>query len=292
MILSMTGFGKAVKIFNNRKITVEVKSLNSKQADISVRIPTVYRSIELEMRSFIISSLQRGKIDLLVTCEDTDCSGTHNFNLPIIKQYKQQIEDCSRELDIPLPQDWYSTLLRLPDVMNNSNTIEELSEDEKSAVMDTLKQAVEALNQFRTQEGYRLEEFFTEKVDAIQQLLNEVPNYETKRVDKIKARIMDSLSKLDGVDYDNNRLEQELIYYIEKLDITEEKIRLQNHINYFRETMAIGNGQGKKLGFITQEMGREINTTGSKANQAELQNLVVKMKDHLEQIKEQVLNVL
>jgi len=196
------------------------------------------------------------------------------------------------ELSLPEPNDWYQTLLRLPDVFK-TETNDDVAEDELKAVVEVCDTALTALDEFRAQEGHRLEQFFEEKIAAIQQIFGEVEQYETSRVERIKTRIIDSLSKLEGVEYDSNRLEQELIFYIEKLDITEEKIRLQNHINYFLNTLhASEPGQGKKLGFIAQEMGREINTMGSKANQAELQQVVVRMKDQLEQIKEQVLNVL
>lgn len=292
MILSMTGFGKAVKEFNNKKITVEVKSLNSKQVDMSMRLPQAYHEIELELRNKISTTLQRGKIDVIVFCETIDGNAPININIPLLKQYKSQIQTMSSELGIDLPTDWYATLLRLPDALKSEINNNEVSDEELDAVRATVDEAVSALIDFRTQEGNRLGAFFTEKIEAIQELLNEVPLYETVRVEKIKTRIKEALAKLEGVPVDNNRFEQELIFYIEKLDITEEKIRLQNHLNYFMDTMNNGCGQGKKLGFITQEMGREINTTGSKANNAELQKVVVRMKDHLEQIKEQVLNVL
>lgn len=293
MILSMTGFGKAVKVFNHKKITVEVKSLNSKQLDAAVRLPQPYRAIELDLRTHMASCLQRGKVDMFVTSESADGVTPMNLNIDQLKQYKQQIELMSQELELPQPADWYQTLLRLPDAFKSEGGSDDVTDDELEAVVQASDEALAALNEFRIQEGHRLEQFFEERIAAIQQIFGEVAQYETSRVDRIKARIIDSLAKLEGVDYDNNRLEQELIFYIEKLDITEEKIRLQNHINYFLETLhASEPGQGKKLGFIAQEMGREINTMGSKANQAELQQVVVRMKDQLEQIKEQVLNVL
>lgn len=292
MILSMTGFGKAVKVINHKKITVEVKSLNSKQLDAAVRLPQPYRSLELDLRSHVAQRLLRGKVDIFVTSENVDGASTVNFNFDQLKCYKQQVERMASELSLPEPNDWYQTLLRLPDVFK-TETNDDVAEDELKAVVEVCDTALTALDEFRAQEGHRLEQFFEEKIAAIQQIFGEVEQYETSRVERIKTRIIDSLSKLDGVDYDSNRLEQELIFYIEKLDITEEKIRLQNHINYFLNTLhASEPGQGKKLGFIAQEMGREINTMGSKANQAELQQVVVRMKDQLEQIKEQVLNVL
>jgi len=292
MILSMTGFGKAVKVFNNKKITAEIKSLNSKQVDMSMRLPQPYHEIELELRNKVSTSLQRGKIDVIIFCETIDGNTPTSVNVPLLKQYKAQIEKMSNELDIDLPTDWYATLLRLPEALKSEVNNTEVSDEEFDAVRQTVDEAIESLTEFRTQEGRRLEQFFVEKIDAIQELLYEVPKYEGVRIEKIKTRISEALAKLEGVKVDNNRFEQELIFYIEKLDITEEKIRLQNHLKYFIDTLNTGCGQGKKLGFITQEMGREINTTGSKANDAELQKVVVRMKDHLEQIKEQVLNVL
>lgn len=292
MILSMTGFGKAVKVINNKKITAEVKSLNSKQLDLSVRVPQPYRDLELDIRNTVAHKLNRGKVDLCVFCEPIDGAASVSINLSVLQQYKSQIENVAKELGLPQPDDWYATLLRLPDALKNDVNASEITEDEQEAVKKVVADAIDGLVAFRVQEGARLELFFKEKIDAIQQLLDSVSPYEQSRVEKIKARIYESLQKLEGVAVDNNRFEQELIFYIEKLDITEEKIRLQNHLNYFLSTLSDGSNQGKKLGFISQEMGREINTMGSKANQAELQKLVVEMKDHLEQIKEQVLNVL
>ena len=288
----MTGFGKAVKVFNNKKITAEVKSLNSKQLDLSIRLSQAYREIELDLRNIIAKSLHRGKVDLFVYCEPIDGAVAASLNIDALKQYKVQLQAMSQQLDIPEPDDWYGTLLRLPDALKSDLNTSEVDDDEKNVVVEVVKNAIGGLNAFRLQEGKRLCGFFEEKIDAIQHLLDSVSPYEQSRVEKIKARILDSLQKLDGVEYDKNRFEQELIFYIEKLDITEEKLRLQNHLTYFLDTLHDGEAQGKKLGFISQEMGREINTMGSKANQAELQKLVVGMKDQLEQIKEQVLNVL
>lgn len=289
----MTGFGKAAKVYNNKKITAEVKSLNSKQLDFGVRTPQNHREIEMTLRNMVSKALMRGKIDLYVYCEPIEGATSGTINVPMLKQYKIQIEDMARELNIPEPQDWYATLLRMPDALKTDSKSSETDEEELLVVHEVVVQATEQLIEFRRQEGARLETFFEEKIAAIQALLDEVPRFEESRIHKIKGRILDSLAKIKEVDYDKNRFEQELIYYIEKLDITEEKIRLQNHLNYFLETMHSEEpGQGKKLGFISQEIGREVNTMGSKANQADLQNLVVRMKDHLEQIKEQVLNVL
>ena len=289
----MTGFGKAVKVYNNKKITAEVKSLNSKQLDFGVRTPQSHREIEMELRNNVSQALKRGKIDLFVYCEPIEGAASGTINIPMLQQYKAQIEEMAKQLGLPQPEDWYATLLRMPDALKTDAKATDADEEELKVVKEVVAEATDRLVAFRRQEGERLASFFEEKIAAIQALLDEVPRYEEPRTQKIKGRILDSLAKIKEVDYDKNRFEQELIYYIEKLDITEEKIRLQNHLNYFLETMRSEEpGQGKKLGFISQEIGREVNTMGSKANQADLQNLVVHMKDHLEQIKEQVLNVL
>ncbi len=290
MILSMTGYGKATFESEGKKFTAEIKSLNSKQLDLSIRIPQQFRELELTLRSIIAQKLERGKIDLTITVETISSDTTTTINIAAAKTYKQQIEAMAESLSIPLPEDWFATLLRLPDVMKTE--VEDANESETDALTKAVQAAINQLIDFRTQEGNRLETFFQEKIDKIQALLLDVPKYEEERVIKIKKRIQDALEKLGDIDYDKNRFEQEMIFYIEKLDITEEKIRLQNHLEYFVHTMTTGSGQGKKLGFISQEMGREINTLGSKANQAELQKVVVRMKDQLEQIKEQVLNVM
>ena len=289
----MTGFGKAVKVYNNKKITAEVKSLNSKQLDFGVRTPQSHREIEMELRNNVSQALKRGKIDLFVYCEPIEGAASGTINIPMLQQYKAQIEEMAKQLGLPQPEDWYATLLRMPDALKTDAKATDADDEELKVVKEVVAEATDRLVAFRRQEGERLASFFEEKIAAIQALLDEVPQYEEPRTQKIKGRILDSLAKIKEVDYDKNRFEQELIYYIEKLDITEEKIRLQNHLNYFLETMHSEEpGQGKKLGFISQEIGREVNTMGSKANQADLQNLVVHMKDHLEQIKEQVLNVL
>ena len=289
MIQSMTGFGKAVTSAANKKITVEIKSLNSKQLDLSVRLPQAYRAVELDIRNTIAKEVERGKVELNISteCQDTPAA---TINIPLLKTYKLEIEHLAAELGIDPPADWYATLLRLPDALKSDAVT--ISEEEIQALNETVMKAIAELNSFRSQEGERLFAFFKEKIEAIRQLLAQVEPYEEERVPKIKARIQEALQKIGNVDIDNNRFEQEMIYYIEKLDITEEKLRLTNHLNYFLTTLENDRAQGKALGFIAQEMGREINTLGSKANQAEMQKIVVKMKDHLEQIKEQVLNVL
>ena len=292
MIQSMTGFGKATAAYKEKKINVEVKSLNSKALDLSTRITPLYREKEMEIRQFIAKNLERGKIDFSIWIEKDVVADATPINMALVENYYQQIKKISAQTGIPEPADWYATLLRLPDVTTKTD-VEELTDEEWKAAQQAIDEAVNHLIEFRRQEGAALQKKFTEKVDNIQALLASIEPYEKSRVEKIKTNIVNGLQQIPNVEYDKNRLEQELIYYIEKLDISEEKQRLSNHLKYFRETMnEEGHGVGKKLGFIAQEMGREINTTGSKSNQAEMQNIVVKMKDELEQIKEQVLNAL
>ena len=288
----MTGFGKATVAYKEKKINVEVKSLNSKTLDLSTRIAPLYREKEMERRQFIAKNLERGKIDFSIWIEKDVVADATPINMALVENYYQQIKKISAQTGIPEPADWYATLLRLPDVTTKTD-VEELTDEEWKAAQQAIDEAVNHLIEFRRQEGAALQKKFTEKVDNIQALLASIEPYEKSRVEKIKTNIVNGLQQIPNVEYDKNRLEQELIYYIEKLDISEEKQRLSNHLKYFRETMnEEGHGVGKKLGFIAQEMGREINTTGSKSNQAEMQNIVVKMKDELEQIKEQVLNAL
>ena len=288
----MTGFGKATVAYKEKKINVEIKSLNSKTLDLSTRIAPLYREKEMEIRQFIAKNLERGKIDFSIWIEKDVVADATPINMALVENYYQQIKKISAQTGIPEPADWYATLLRLPDVTTKTD-VEELTDEEWKAAQQAIDEAVNHLIEFRRQEGAALQKKFTEKVDNIQALLASIEPYEKSRVEKIKTNIVNGLQQIPNVEYDKNRLEQELIYYIEKLDISEEKQRLSNHLKYFRETMnEEGHGVGKKLGFIAQEMGREINTTGSKSNQAEMQNIVVKMKDELEQIKEQVLNAL
>ena len=292
MILSMTGYGKAVVTYKEKKISVEIKSLNSKNFDLSTRIAPLYREKEMEVRQTLANLLERGKVDFSLWIEKDAALDATPIKAQLVKNYYQQIKNIATEIGIPEPNDWFSTLLHLPDVTTKTE-IEVLEEYEWNVTKQAINKAVECLIDFRKQEGAALERKFHEKINNIEALLKSIEPYEESRVPKIKEKIIEGLEQVAKVDYDRNRLEQELIYYIEKLDINEEKQRLANHLNYFRETMQEkGHGVGKKLGFIAQEMGREINTTGSKSNQAEMQNIVVKMKDELEQIKEQVLNVL
>jgi uncharacterized protein (TIGR00255 family) len=287
----MTGYGKAVVALKEKKIHVEIKSLNSKQLDLNTRIAPLYREKEMEMRQMVAEALIRGKVDMSVWVEKDTSVDPTPINAQLVENYYQQIKAIADKTGIPTPEDWFYTLLRMPDVMTKTD-VEELDDEEWKVVKGGVAEALKNLVDFRTQEGAALQKKFTEKIDNIAKLMGEIEPYEKSRVQKIKARIIDGLQQIPTADYDKNRLEQELIYYIEKLDISEEKQRLTNHLKYFRDTMNEPAGQGKKLGFIAQEMGREINTTGSKSNQAEMQNIVVKMKDELEQIKEQVLNAL
>lgn len=287
----MTGYGKSVVTFNEKKINVEIKSLNSKALDLSTRIAPLYREKEMEMRQMISKALVRGKVDFSIWIEKDASLDATPINSALVENYYHQIKDIAAKTGMPEPQDWFSILVRMPDVMSKTEA-EVLTDEEWAVARGGVEQALQALVEFRKQEGAALYNKFSEKLDNIGSLLASIEPYEKSRVEKIRSRIIEGLKSIPEIEYDKNRLEQELIYYIEKLDINEEKQRLANHLKYFRETMNDGIGQGKKLGFIAQEMGREINTTGSKSNQAEMQSIVVKMKDELEQIKEQVLNVL
>lgn len=287
----MTGYGKSVIAYKEKKIHVEIKSLNSKQLDLSTRIAPIYREKEMEIRQMVSESLIRGKVDMSMWVEKDTLVDATPINGGLVENYYKQIRSIAERTGIAEPQDWFSTLLRMPDVLTKTD-IEELDDAEWAVARQAVEAAIRQLVDFRQQEGAALQKKFAEKIDNIEQLMVSIEPYEKGRVEKIRQRITEGLQQIPGVDYDRNRLEQELIYYIEKLDISEEKQRLANHLTYFRTTMEEAAGQGKKLGFIAQEMGREINTTGSKSNQAEMQNIVVMMKDELEQIKEQVLNVL
>ncbi|MBR2238799.1 MAG: YicC family protein [Prevotella sp.] len=291
MIQSMTGYGKAVVVYNGKKINAEIKSLNSKQLDLLTRIAPLYREKEMEIRQMISSRLERGKVDFALWIEKDEGIDPTPVNESLMYNYYRQLKDIAARTGIPEPQDWMFTLTRMPDVLTRTDT-EVLTEEEWQKTRQAVVESIDALVDFRKQEGAALERKFAEKIDNIERLMAEIEPYEKQRVEKIRGRIVEGLLQIPGVEYDKNRLEQELIYYIEKLDISEEKQRLANHLRYFRETMSDDHGQGKKLGFIAQEMGREINTTGSKSNLAEMQNIVVQMKDELEQIKEQVLNAL
>ena len=287
----MTGYGKSVVIYKEKKINVEVKSLNSKTLDLSARIAPLYREKEMEIRQMVAADLNRGKVDFSIWVEKDALIDATPINTALVENYYQQIKAISAKTGIPEPADWYATLLRMPDVLLKTES-EKLDEEEWNAVRQAVDMALDELLKYRRQEGAALEKKFHEKIDNIERLLKSIEPFEAARVPKIREQIVKGLEQIPEADYNKNRLEQELIYYIEKLDINEEKQRLAQHLKYFRETMAENIPVGKKLGFIAQEMGREINTTGSKSNQAEMQNIVVQMKDELEQIKEQVLNAL
>ena len=295
MILSMTGYGKAIATFQDKKINVEIKSLNSKALDLSTRIAPLYREKEMEMRQMIQQKVIRGKVDFSIWIEKDEVADAASINIELAKNYYQQLTALASSNNEAAPSmvEMMPNILRMPDILVKQDQTEILSEEEWAVARQAIDSALDALVDFRRQEGEALAKKFSEKIDNIEALMKSIEPYENSRVEKIRSRIIDGLKQIPEIEYDKNRLEQELIYYIEKLDISEEKQRLTNHLNYFRETMAEPEGgQGKKLGFIAQEMGREINTTGSKSNQAEMQNIVVKMKDELEQIKEQVLNAM
>lgn len=287
----MTGYGKEQAEINGKKVTVEIKSLNSKQMDLYLKISPLYKNWENEIRNSLLGRLERGKVDLTIYTENISTASETGINTALVESYYEKLCLISRQLGIPMTGDPWPLLLKMPDVLKNES--QETDEVEWKSVRELLDKAVDRLVDFRLQEGRMLTRFFEEKVGKIENLLHEVEPYEAERIARIKGRLTDALEKLGQQDYDKNRFEQELIYYLEKLDITEEKTRLRNHCQYFRQTMQEeGGGKGKKLGFILQEMGREINTLGSKSNQAEMQRLVVCMKDELEQMKEQILNVL
>ncbi len=290
MIKSMTGFGKSEISLPGKKITIEVRSLNSKQLDLSVKSPGIYRSIEFDIRSMAAAEIKRGKADISITVENTSVQTSATVNKEIFREYLRQVNDAlafsgvDADYDAIIP-----VVMRLPEVV--STHTESLTDEEQAAVMQALGEALANFNKFREQEGTTLINDLLRRIDNIEEYKAQVEPYEKGRCETIKNRIRENLAQLK-VDVDSNRLEQEMIFYIEKLDITEEKVRLTNHCNYFREVAASEEAAGRKLGFIAQEMGREINTLGSKSNQADMQILVVKMKDELEKIKEQVLNIL
>lgn len=288
----MTGYGKAVATYKEKKIHVEVRALNSKNFDCQTRIAPIYREREIEIRRMIQASVVRGKIDFSIWIESDTTDDVPTINMALVKNYHAQLKAMQQEIGGEVtPSEMMQMILRMPDVLSHDETVE-LTDEEWAAAQTAINEALNNLHDFRAQEGAALRKKFEEKLDNIARLAKEIEPWEQSRVEKIRTRIVESLRELPDVEYDQNRLEQELIYYIEKLDISEEKQRLANHLKYFRETMDEPQSQGKKLGFIAQEMGREINTTGSKSNQAEMQNIVVQMKDELEQIKEQVLNAL
>ncbi len=287
----MTGFGKATCEYGNKKIVVEVKSLNSKQLDVSTRISGLYREKDIEIRNILSQQLERGKIDFSLYIDNSGKESVSQINQAVLEAYYQQICQLSTNLGIDVPQNWFEVLLRLPDALK-TETIE-MDENEWTEILKAIYEAIQQMQNFRIQEGKSLENVFRTKIARIGELLDQVVPFEAERIERIKARLEENLQNIsDKIDYDKNRLEQELIFYIEKLDVNEEKVRLRTHLDYFVETMQHEKSPGKKLGFIAQEIGREVNTLGSKSNHSEMQKIVVLMKDELEQIKEQVLNVL
>lgn len=295
MIASMTGYGKGDFVNDNIKLTVEIKSINSKQLDLMLRLPAVFREQETVLRNRLSPALERGKVEVSVSYENLRGAAPVKINSDIIKNYKNNLDNLIDELNLPEPKDYLSLLIRLPEVLTSESP--DAGEEEKDALLKTAQEATDNFINSRVKEGKGLYEFFFEKIERIREYLSLTEKYEPERVIKIREKLEQQLSRLQGVEIDRGRLEQELIFYIEKLDVTEEKLRLRSHLNYFEETLGSPDettvfGKGKKLGFISQEIGREINTLGSKSNDADMQKLVVMMKDELEQIKEQVLNVL
>jgi len=285
----MTGFGRATLVLPKKKITVEAKSLNSKQIDINTRIPSFYKEKELDVRSYLSSTLRRGKIELAIFVENTGTDSQHKINQELVATYMTSLQEVGA--GNVQTGELLSMAMRMPDAMKVEQ--QDFDKDEWLAVMNVVEEAVAALVDFRKTEGLSLEKDIKAQIATIERLHNEVPKYEQERINTIKSRISAKLTDvLQSVDFDRDRLEQEMIYFIEKLDVSEEKVRLKNHCSYFIETMNSEESNGKKLGFISQELGREINTMGSKANHTEIQKLVVQMKDALEKIKEQTLNVL
>ncbi|MBD5306864.1 MAG: YicC family protein [Bacteroides sp.] len=296
MIMSMTGFGRGIAQSDNLKATVDIKSVNSKQIDLTMRVPSSMRELEVSLRNKVAKALERGKIELSVCIESLAAPASARINNEVAARYIDELRQSSNSLGIDEPQDWWRLLLRLPDVLQNRT--EEFGEKELATVTEAADLAIEALQSFRRAEGEKLYLFFVDKIKEISALLEEIDPMEAERVPHIRQRLEEQLGRLESIEYDRGRLEQEMIFYLEKLDVTEEKTRLRSHLSYFMETLGGSDalpqegGQGKKLGFIAQEMGREINTLGSKSNHAGMQKVVVRMKDALEQIKEQVLNVL
>ena len=294
MVLSMTGVGKSIVRHNNKTIIIFVKTLNSKQIDISTRIPALYREKELELRTMVSEKLVRGKVELSISIDEanTSLSGVQQINVEALRYYKEQLDNLNKELGLELGS--AEQLLKLPGVfVNAESSIQEFGDEEWAAVRQGLEEALEAVSAFRRQEGCMLEDVLRQSIKNIRSLLSKVDIPEQERIQQIRQKIEEGLKKLSIDGYDRGRLEQEMIYYIEKLDINEEKNRLRNHLDYFEAELDLSEGvQGKTLGFVAQEIGREINTLGSKSNNADMQQIVVKMKDELEQIKEQTLNIL
>ena len=290
MIHSMTGYGKAIAELSDKKITVEIRSLNSRQFDLYTRIPHIYKEKEMTLRNELSKILERGKIDLHINIEESSTSSTVQINELRLKNYHNTVKELASTLDVDEPSNWFEILFNLPDVFKQEP--ETLKEDEWLAVEKAIDGAVAHLISFRHQEGEAIKQSMITNISNIRKLTLELEKHEAERIENVKNRITESLSKLENMTYDDSRFEQELLYYIERLDVSEEKTRLLNHLDYFSETIEADTSQGKKLGFIVQEIGREINTLGSKSNHSDMQRIAVQMKDELEQIKEQILNVL
>ena len=288
MLKSMTGYGKATASYLDKRISVEIRSLNSKSLDLNVRYAPIYKELEGSIRSLIGESLDRGKVDVNINIDGTGSAKNYTVNQDLAVAYYKDLKQINEAIG-EKSEDYLSLILRMPDIYINEK--EELLEEEKEWLLNLVKVAAEDINVFRRQEGIALENEFTDRIEDIRRLLLEVPKYENERIETIRERMRKSLDDLETKSFDDNRFEQEMIFYIEKLDVSEEKMRLMNHLDYFLETMVLPSG-GRKLGFISQEIGREINTLGSKSNHAEMQKLVVDMKDNLEKIKEQILNTL
>lgn len=288
MLMSMTGFGKATGSFQSKKVSIEIRSLNSKTLDLNVRMTSAYRELEAEIRKLISESMDRGKVDVNINLDSTGDVKNFTINKDLAKAYYNDLKNVNESIG-EKTEDYLALILKMPDIYINER--EEISQEEKNWILALTKEACENMNEFRRQEGRALESEFTDRIEDIRSLLNEVPKYENERVEIVRERMRKGLEDLDKTKYDDNRLEQEMIFYIEKLDVSEEKMRLSNHLDYYLETMVLPLS-GKKLGFISQEIGREVNTLGSKSNHAEMQKLVVDMKDNLEKIKEQILNTL
>ena len=288
---SMTGFGKAESVNDKRKIIVEIRTLNSKQADLTIKSPTIYKDRELAIRNELMNHLQRGKIELYITIEEVAEDMITQFNETAIKGYYQQLVHFAAQNNIPIPPDILSSIIRMPEVLKPES--QEADEHEWQILLEVIHKALKQVNDFREQEGLALMEDILGRIRLIELYLTEIEKLEPQRMEMIRSRLRQNMIEYVGENMvDQNRFEQELIYYLEKIDINEEKVRLRNHCSYFVQTMNEGDGVGKKLGFITQEMGREINTIGSKANNADIQQIVIQTKDELEKIKEQILNIL
>ena len=291
MLKSMTGFGRSESILRNKKVSIEIKTLNSKQVDLSVKIPGSLREYEFELRNIISTSIKRGKADFSISIESTEETHTMTIQADVVKNYYEQLHEIHKSLGLPLPDSIILSTLRLPDSLKTEK--QEICTEEWTLILKNISEALDNLDKYRIREGEALEKDILFRVGEIESLLESVLPFESKRIETFRNRLKKRLDEVVSGDLiDSNRLEQELIYYLEKYDITEEKVRLANHCKYFNETMADEEDTGRKLGFIAQEMGREINTLGSKANDSDIQKIVVRMKDELEKIKEQILNIL